>query len=174
VTRNSLESIRTVKVALSVALLASAIPGSRMEARAQTVGAAVRGSIARHGLGAELEVGGNRIRGFARGETWFVGNYSILTAGARIWPLGVAGSGIYLYGGGSLVYCPISKFDGGSTEGCDADWHATPSIGAGIDVGSAKSRFSVFAEGGTWTKNRESPDIPNWTSAAGFRYRLSQ
>jgi hypothetical protein len=157
---------------LAVASLTLALlPASAAPASAQSRFIALRAFVGLHGTGAELEAGKSRAAVFVRGDSWIFGNFTTLTAGARVWPLGSEGQGVYLYSGLARIRCGQVSFNEQGT-GCDGGWHSSIPVGAGLDVGSPGEDMSVFMEGGSYLKDRGHAAVPDWTFSAGFRVRL--
>lgn len=148
------------------AVIASVMHSS--PAAAQGVNAGMGLFAGSHRVGVEVEAMHSGVGLFGRFEGFPLSDSKMWSVGGRWRPLGATGPGPYGSIGLHGVNCSTTDVSGGATP-CDGDYHLAGSIGLGVQVPFA-SRISAFADGAIL--RGESPDVPNWTFAAGVRLIL--
>jgi hypothetical protein len=125
----------------------------------------------RQQLGGELEAATSHYGLFARAEGVPFASHQVTTLGCRTWAVGDSKHGAYIHGGLSFVRCSTITL-GGTSTACDGQVHKALAMGAGVNIGTPESSFSVFADAGVWIGAGSRPDVPAWTFAGGLRYRI--
>jgi hypothetical protein len=127
------------------------------------------GYISRHGIGVHAGAGVPRVSLFARAERW---STTLQTAGVRAQVIALSDGGIVASFFGGRGSCPSVLFGERGT-GCDDRWHKLLGGSLGVEIQSGRGG-AVFAEAQRLHVVDASSDIPEWSFAAGYMFRLQR